>query len=66
MFKHIGQFGNEKVYLIAHNGSGFDNYFIKRNKNMILDKAPLKTSRGILSASIKNPYTSSTTSNKLR
>ena len=64
MFQFFGTLSKKKITLIAHYGSGFDNYFVLRNKNMILDKPPLKTSRGILSAKVKNPYTNEHISNK--
>ena len=64
MFQFFGTLSKKKITLIAHNGSGFDNYFVLRNKNMILDESPLKTSRGILSAKVKTPYTNEYISNK--
>ena len=64
MFQFFGTLSKKKITLIAHNGSGFDNFFVLRNKNMILDKPPLKTSRGILSAKVKNLYTNENISNK--
>jgi len=55
-FKTLGKFNYSRVTLIAHNSSGFDSYFpIKANFK--LSKPPLKTSRGILTASLQNPYT---------
>ena len=54
--KHLGEFSKQKVTLIAHNGSSFDNFFVTRNSHAKF-KNILKTPRGILSLKVVNPYT---------
>jgi hypothetical protein len=66
MMEFLGKLNKKKIILIAHNSSGFDAYFVIRNKEMILQDPPIKTSRGILTSSLKNPFTAETTSNKWR
>ena len=40
MFEFFGKLNKKKKTLIAHNGSGFDNYFILRNKKMKFNNSP--------------------------
>ena len=53
MLRRLGEINSMNITLIAHNGSGFDNYLVLRNY-CELHKVPIITPRGILTLTVKN------------
>ncbi|ESO96101.1 hypothetical protein LOTGIDRAFT_160086 [Lottia gigantea] len=53
MLQRLGKIDQKRITLIAHNGSGFDNWIMIKN----VTQCPLKTLRGILSVPLTNSFT---------
>ncbi|ESO98595.1 hypothetical protein LOTGIDRAFT_174129 [Lottia gigantea] len=56
MLQRLGKIDQKRITLIAHNGSGFDNWIVIKNVKKIT-QCPLKIPRGILSLPLTNSFT---------